>query len=169
MIGGVSEIARWADQTWTAILSLLEKVIVPDWNDWVNAIPILVVLGLLGPMLTLLFLAWLYYMVFVRRRGRVRTADPEPAVAERDEAGFWIIPPNTPFCAREGLLYPPNARRCVSCRNELMVRCPVDSTTRVASQDICRACGTKYVLGAVSTAVTIKRRSGPPEGGAAVA
>jgi hypothetical protein len=169
MIAGVSDIASWANQTWTAILDLLQKVIVPDWTDWINALPILVVIGLLGPILTLLFLVWLHYMLFVRRRGRVRVADPAPVLAERDESGFWIIPPNTPFCAREGLLYPPNARRCISCRDELLVRCPVDSTTRVANQDICRVCGTKYVLGAATTALTVQRPSGPPEGGAAIA
>jgi hypothetical protein len=165
----VSDIARWADQTWTAIQNLLQKVIVPNWTDWINAMPILVVIGLLGPILTLVFLVWLHYMLFVRRRGRVRLADPAPVAAERDESGFWVIPPNTPFCAREGLLYPPSARRCVSDGAELMVRCPVDSTTRVASQELCRACGTKYVLGAASTALAVQRRSGPPEGGAAVA
>ena len=165
----MSDIARWADQTWTALLNLLQKIIVPNWTDWINALPILVLIGLLGPILTLVFLLWLHYVLFVRRKGRVRVADLTPVPAERDESGFWVIPPNTPFCPREGLLYPPTARRCASDGEELMVRCPVDSTTRVASQDICRGCGTKYVLGAVSTALTVQRPSGPPEGGAAVA
>ena len=165
----MSDAARRVEEAWTAFLNLLQKIIVPDWSDWVAALPILVVLGILGPILTLLFFVWLHYVLFVRRRGRVRLDDPEPVMAERDESGFFVIPPNTPFCAREGLLYPPNARRCTSCRDELLVRCPVDSTTRVATQDLCRACGTKYVLGAAATALAVRRTGGPPEGGAAVA
>jgi hypothetical protein len=165
----VSGIAEWADRTWTAILNFLQQIIVPDWNDWIGALPILVVLGLLGPILTLLFLLWLHHMIFVRRRGRVRYDDPAPVQAERDESGFFVIPPNVPFCAREGLLYAPTATRCDSCRDELVVRCPVDSTTRPATLQTCRACGTKYVLGATANALAVQRRSGPPEGGAAIA
>jgi hypothetical protein len=164
----VGDVATWADRTWTDFLGLLQKIIIPDWSDVINALPILFVLGLLGPILTLLGLLWLRYR-FTRRTGRVRLADPAPVPAERDEDGYLIVPPSTPFCARDGLLYPPNATRCESCREELVVRCPVDSTTRTARQQVCRACGTRYVLGASTTAVAVRRSGGPPEGGAAVA
>ena len=59
--------------------------------------------------------------------------------------------------------------RCRECRQELTVRCPTDGTLRSASEQTCSACGTRYVLGAVETAVAVQRRSGPPAGGAAVA
>jgi hypothetical protein len=165
----VSGIAETVERAWTGVLGFLEKIIVPDWSDWIAALPILTVLGLLGPILTLVFLLWVHHMLFVRRRGRVRYDDPTPVQAERDASGFFVIPPNVPFCAREGLLYPPKATRCDSCRDELLVRCPVDSTTRPATVDTCRACGTKYVLGATSSALAVQRPSGPPEGGAAIA
>lgn len=164
----MGDVASWADRTWTDFLGLLQKIIIPDWSDVINALPILFVLGVLGPVLTLLALLWVHYL-FTRRTGRVRLADQAPVPAERDEDGYAVIPPNTPFCAREGLLYPPNATRCESCRDELVVRCPVDSTTRTARQQVCRACGTRYVLGASTTAVAVRRPGGPPEGGAAVA
>jgi len=49
------------------------------------------------------------------------------------------------------------------------VRCPIDQTTRPASQELCRVCGTRYVLGASRTGLTVRRSGRPPEGGAAVA
>ena len=165
----MSGIAQSADRAWTGFLGFLERIIVPDWSDWIAALPILVLLGLLGPILTLVFLLWLHHMIFVRRRGRVRYDDPVPVQAERDESGFFVIPANVPFCAREGLLYPATATRCDSCRDVLVVRCPVDSTTRAATVQTCRACGTKYVLGATANALAVQRRSGPPVGGAAIA
>jgi hypothetical protein len=51
----------------------------------------------------------------------------------------------------------------------LYVRCPVDDMTRVASQDLCRVCGTRYQLGAALSPVVVQRSGRPPEGGAAVA
>ena len=164
----MGDIGSGLERAWDGFLDFLARIIIPNWGDVINVLPILVVLGLLGPALTLLGLLWVHYL-FTRKRGRVRVADPEPVPAERDREGFLIVPPNTPFCPRDGLLYPTNATRCDVCREELVVRCPVDGTPRTAREQLCRACGTKYVLGATNTAITVRRSSGPPEGGAAVA
>ena len=51
----------------------------------------------------------------------------------------------------------------------MIFRCPVDGTIRVARQQLCRVCGTKYVLGASSAALTVQPVHRPPEGGAAAA
>ncbi|MBA3779462.1 MAG: hypothetical protein H0X16_09230 [Chloroflexi bacterium] len=164
-MGGLS---TWADSAWTSFLDALEKLLVPDWNDYVALLPIAVLLGLIGPIISLLALVWLHHW-FTRRRGRVRYADLQPVAAERDELGAFVFPPNTPYCPRDGLLYPPTATRCNMEGDELLVRCPVDSATRVAGEQLCRVCGTRYVLGASTTGVAVQRRHGPPEGGAAVA
>ena len=153
---------------WDQVLAFLEKVIIPDWGALVALAPLFGVLGLLGPVFTLLALAWLHHRV-TRRAGRVRIADPDPMPAQLDEDGEPIVPANVPFCVRDALLYPATATTCERCGDELKVRCPVDGTTRTAGQQLCRACGTKYVLGASSTPVTIRRSGRPPAGGAAAA
>ena len=54
-------------------------------------------------------------------------------------------------------------------RADLSVACPVDGTVRAASIQTCPACGTRFVLGAGSSPTLVTGRSGPPEGGAAIA
>jgi len=93
----------------------------------------------------------------------------EPVSAPVGANGLPMFPPNVPFCEEHAVIYPPGARSCELDGGELTVRCPVDDASRPASQQLCRACGTKYVLGAATTAMTIRRSGSPPEGGAAVA
>ena len=74
-----------------------------------------------------------------------------------------------PFCEEHQLLFPPKDTACTIDGAELTVRCPVDGTSRTASDHLCRTCGTEYNLGATETALTIRRTGQPPAGGAAVA
>lgn len=161
-------IGNAVEGAWHEILGVLEKIIIPNWNDVIGWLPILVVIGLVGPILTLVFLLWAWDFM-KRDRPRVRYAEPEPLVAERNADGYFVVAANVPYCPRDGMIYPPGAVVCRLCRRELVVRCPVDDTTRTAREELCRACGTRYVLGAGTKALTVRRRRGPPEGGAAVA
>lgn len=131
-------------------------------------LPWLLIFGLVGPALTLLLLYWLYVMIKAPR-GRVRTGEPEPVPARHAADGTPIYPPNTPYCQRHELLYPPTQRTCEIDGEELHVNCPIDGTTRVASQQLCRGCGTRYQLGASMAPVVVRRHGRPPDGGAAVA
>jgi len=149
-------------------LQWLESLLLPDWGGLMNLLPILLILGMLGPALTLLAIYWFYVRV-TTRRGRVRIDDPEPAPAPRDAAGEPVYPANVPYCPTHAMIYPPNGQTCEVDGEELRVRCPVDQNVRVASQQICRTCGTRYQLGASLAPVTVRRRGRPPEGGAAVA
>jgi hypothetical protein len=153
---------------WTAFLDWLSTILLPDWGGLIDLLPILVLLGLTGPILSLLALYWLYHLV-TARRGRVRTAEPEPAPVPIGDDGLPAYPPNVPYCPQHQLLFPANARSCSIDDGELIVRCPVDGNTRVASQQLCRVCGTRYQLGASLAPVTVRRRGRPPEGGAAIA
>ena len=45
---------------WTAFLQWLQTIIVPDWGGLINLLPIFIIIGLTGPVLTLLVLYWLY-------------------------------------------------------------------------------------------------------------
>ena len=149
-------------------LRLLQQLLIPEWNDLVALLPLALVFGVVAPVLTLLMIAWLHHRL-TRRKGKVRIAELEPVAALRDVNGDVIVGANTPFCPRHALIYPPHATTCDVDREELVVRCPVDDTLRTASQQTCRACGTKYVLGATQSAITVRRTGRPPEGGAAIA
>ncbi len=153
---------------WTSFLEWLQTLIVPEWDSVIAMLPLLLILGVVGPILSLVVLMNLWYL-WHRRRGRVRVAEVEPVPAPIGADGEPLFPPNVPFCQEHAVLYPPSARECEIDRTELTVRCPVDSTTRPASQQLCRACGTRYVLGASRGPLVVRRTGRPPEGGAAVA
>lgn len=153
---------------WTGFLDWLETIIVPDWGGLISLLPILLILGVLGPGLTLLFLYWTYHRI-KSKRGRVRIDDPSPEPAPVGTDGNPEFPPNVPFCPHHNLVYPVTAKRCAIDGEELFVRCPVDDMMRPASQDICRVCGTRYQLGASLAPVVVRRSGRPPEGGAAIA
>ncbi|MDP8905654.1 MAG: hypothetical protein M3N29_10175 [Chloroflexota bacterium] len=152
----------------TVFLDWLSGILIPDWNALIGLLPILVILGVTGPILSLLALYWFYHAI-IDRRGRVRLEEPEPVAAPVGDDGLPIFPANVPYCPRHALIYPPTDRRCSIDGEELTVRCPVDETPRVASQELCRVCGTRYQLGASVAAVAVRRTRRPPEGGAAVA
>lgn len=152
----------------TSLLELLEGLLIPDWGNLITFVPLLLILGVVGPLLTLLVLYWL--VVSVRApRGRVRTDEPAPVAAQHAADGTPIFPPNAPYCPTHELIYPATARECEIDGEDLLVRCPIDDMTRVASQQLCRACGTRYQLGASLAPVVVKRHGRPPDGGAAIA
>jgi len=153
---------------WTAFLEWLQTILVPDWTGLINLMPLLLIFGVIGPALSLLAVYWLY-VTFSTRRGKVRMDEPSPMPAERADDGSPIFPPNVPYCATHALIYPPNARECEIDHEDLLVRCPVDETVRVAGQSLCRTCGTSYKLGASLAPVVVRRRGRPPAGGAAIA
>ena len=153
---------------WTAFLQWLQTIIVPDWNGLIQLVPLLLIFGLVGPMFSLLVLYWLYVRVKTHS-GKVRFDEPEPSPAQIGTDGRPIYPPNQPYCATHQLVYPANATVCTIDDEDLDVRCPVDGTVRVASQQLCRTCGTRYQLGASLVPVVVRRHGTPPAGGAAVA
>lgn len=157
-----------AADPWTDILTFLQTVIVPNWGELINMLPFFFLVGVIGPIITIILLLQVWYFLH-RRRGHVRRSEPQPTAAAHDASGAPIYPPNVPFCERHELLFPPDMTACTVDGDELTVKCPVDSTARVASDQTCRACGTRYVLGATETPLTIRRTGQPPAGGAAVA
>jgi hypothetical protein len=153
---------------WTAFLTWLSTIIIPDWNGLIGLLPILIVLGVIGPALSLLAAYWVYVLAS-NRRGKVRIDDPVPTEAALLADGTYDYPPNVPYCATHHLIYPATMRECPIDSEELQVRCPVDGAVRVASQQICRSCGTRYQLGAAVAPIVVSRRNAPPAGGAAIA
>jgi hypothetical protein len=164
---------------WTSFLDWLSTIVVPDWNALINTLPLLVVLGIVGPIVTLQMLMVFWYMTH-RRRGHLHYAEPDARPAELDAEGLPVFPPNVPYCEEHAVLYPPQVTACPIDGAELSVMCPVDNTVRVARQQKCGTCGTTYVLfatpplfrrmlGAPAAKLDIRRTGRPPDGGAAVA
>ena len=165
----MSDLQNGLQQLFQGFLDLTAKLILPDWNDLVTKIlPFALLIGVVGPILSLVLLYWLYQTAR-RPRFRVRSTEPGPRPVPRDAAGVALVPANAPYCSRDGLLHPPRATRCGTCGDELSVRCPMDDTLRPISQQTCSACGTRYVLGASDSALAVRRQGSPPEGGAAAA
>ena len=46
---------------WSDFLAFLSTIIIPDWSAVIGLMPLLLLLGLIGPLLTLAVLAWLGY------------------------------------------------------------------------------------------------------------
>ena len=153
---------------WTTFLDWLTTVMVPDWNELVAMFPLWILVGVTGPIISLLALAWMHHFI-TRPRAHVKAVMPEVVAAVRDANGAPILPPNVPYNARLGLIYPPDRIHCEVDGTNLQVRCPVDGTVREAAIQVCRACGTKFVLGAATTPLLVKRTGSPPAGGAAAA
>lgn len=153
---------------WTAFLDWLTTVMVPEWTELVSMLPFFVLIGVTGPILSLLALAWAYHFM-TRPRARVRTVEPEVIAADRDANDLPIFPPNVPYNPELGLIYPPDRVVCEADGSNLQVRCPVDGTVREAAIQVCRACGTRFVLGAAASPMLVSRTGRPPAGGAAAA
>ena len=153
---------------WTGFLQWLSTILIPDWNGLIALLPILLILGVVGPGLTFLALYWIYVRLN-DRRGKVRYDDPQPTLIPANADGTYTYPPNVPYCATHHLAYPPTAHECDIDRGDLLVRCPVDDTVRPAGQQLCRSCGTRYQLGASLAPIVVRSQGTPPAGGAAVA
>jgi hypothetical protein len=157
-----------APDPWTNFLDWLTTVIVPNWTELVNMLPFWVVLGVVGPIVSLIALAWAWH--FLRKpRARIDTDEPEGIPAPLGGDVLPAFPPNVPYCLEHSIIYPSSRVRCEIDGTDLNVRCPVDGTVRDASIQTCSGCGTRYVLGASSVPALVVRHAGPPEGGAAVA
>lgn len=153
------------ESLWQTILDITSMFVIPDWNNVISLLPILIFLGVVGPLITFTILGILVYQA---RKPRVGVKIVEgPVVAERDDEGAPIFPPGRAFCRRDRLVYPTIQDLCDTCREELAVICPMCSLGRPARIDTCPNCG--LVLNIRPSAVVVRTSSGPKPGGAAVA
>lgn len=153
---------------WTTFLDWLTTVLVPSWGELIGLMPYLVVIGIIGPIITIVALLWVWYLLH-RTRGKVRREEAQAIAAPREQDGTAAFAANVPYCEEHALIYPPRATHCEIDRADLSVTCPVDGTVRTASIQVCPGCGTRYELGPTSSPLVVVSSSGPPEGGAAVA
>ena len=155
------------NQIWTQILEVTSIFVMPDWGFLIGPLlPVLVLLGLIGPFLTGLAIGTVIYLL---RKPRVKGVQVEegPRVAEIGPGGEPVFPVGLPHCRRDALIYPSGTIRCERCRDELTVICPMCGLGRVARIDTCTNCG--LVLKIKTRAVAVRTTTGPKPGGAAAA
>ena len=151
-------------QLWTQLLGFVEKLVIPDWGALVARLPLFLVLGVLGPLLSLGGLIWTYYFV-TRPRAKVRFEEG-PRVAPLDDAGHPVYPPGEPYCPHDGLVFGPGTARCQRDDTPLSVICPMCGIGREAAISTCGNCG---LILKVEARARVMRPAGPPPGGAAIA
>ncbi len=150
---------------WNTILDITEMFVIPDWSAVVGLMPLLIFLGVVGPLLTFTVLGILVYQV---ARPRAKLAIEEgPQVARSGADGQPIFQPGLPFCRTHGLIFPTGTVRCDRGGEELSVICPMCGLGRPAAIDTCPNCG--LVLNVKKHPVPLGSKVGPKPGGAAVA
>jgi len=151
------------EQMWTGLLEFSGTFITPEWGALINLLPIFLLVGVLGPIITLLVLAWLGYAIR-RPRSRARFAEARRPAA-RDAQGRPVFPAGEPYSPTELMVYEPGATRSES-GEPLLVACPKCGLVRGAAQDTCGNCGLTFSIKPTTRSV---RPAGPPPGGAAAA
>ena len=146
------------------VIDLLSPILLPDWRALIDLLPVFLLIGVVGPLLSLLAFGWVIYMLG-KPRSRIPYTEPGPQPAQLVD-GVPAYPSGEPYCAFDRLVYPPGATRCDSCGRDLAVICPKCGTGRQAWVDTCGTCG--LVL-RIDHAVPALRPAGPPPGGAAAA
>jgi hypothetical protein len=149
---------------WNQLLDLTSQLVIPDWGSLIGLLPLFLVLAVLGPLITILALAWLYYFV-TKPRTHV-TYEEGPRQAPLDADGRPVFPAGEPYCLAHALVYPSGTIRCPIDGELLSVVCPKCGLGRTADLDTCGNCG--LVLKIVPRA-RVLRPAGPPSGGAAAA
>ena len=151
-------------QLFQQVINFLTPILIPDWRALINLLPVFLVIGVVGPIVTLLMLGWFVYFVG-KPRSRIKYVEPQPEPARLVD-GVPVFPAGEPYCAFDRLVYPPGSSRCESCGRDLAVTCPKCGTGRQAWVDTCGTCG--LVL-RIDRTVPALRPAGPPPGGAAAA
>jgi hypothetical protein len=147
-----------------SILDALTPIVTPDWGALVGLLPIFLVIGVVGPIVSLLALGWFIYVVRAPR-SRLPYVEPTPVPAKIVD-GEPVYPAGEPYCPFDQLVMPPGSTTCPVDGRDLLVRCPKCNVGRAAFIDTCGNCG--LVLRIEPRALAV-RPAGPPSGGAAAA
>ena len=150
-------------QLFHRIVEGLSVFVIPDWGELIGLMPIFLLVGVAGPILSLLALGWIIY-VLRAPRAKV-TLDIAPVRAQIVN-GQPDYPAGEPYCPIDQLIYPFGTLVCDRCRRDLLVRCPKCLTGRAAHVQTCGNCGLVLKIENRRRAL---RPAGPPPGGAAAA
>ena len=149
---------------WNDFLAFLSTLIIPDWGGLIGLLPLLLLIGVVGPLLTLGILAWLGYGI-TKPRTVVKYVEGN-RVAPLDHLGQPIFPSGEPYSPLDGLIYSFGQTRCDRDGTLLQLRCPKCDVVRNCDVETCGNCGLALKL---QPRTLIAAPDGPPPGGAAVA
>ena len=160
----MTDLLSQLNSVWSQLIELTNRFVIPDWGGLINLFPVLILVGVVGPLLTLIVFAWFVYVVRAPRP-RVRLVEG-PEHIPLDPDGRPVVPRGLPYCRRDLLAFASGTTRCTECGDDLAVICPMCGLGRPATITTCGNCG--LVL-RVEPRVRVLRPAGPPPGGAAVA
>jgi hypothetical protein len=156
-------IGETLESWWNSIIELSEMFIIPDWGALVGLLPIFLLIGVVGPILTLIVLFWFRYLV--KRPGIKRDFAEVRRAAPVDQDGNPVFPVGEPYSLAEGIIYEPGAVRSDS-GDALVVACPKCRLVRPASESTCGNCGLTFSLQPTTRSL---KPAGPRPGGRAAA
>jgi hypothetical protein len=151
------------NQLWTDLLAFSATFVTPDWAALIGLLPLFLLLFVVGPILTILVLAWAHYE-FHRPHAK-RVFAPARRAAPLDEDGRPVYPSGEPHSPSEGVIYEPGTIRSAS-GEVLVVGCPKCGLVRSVVLDTCGNCGLSFTLRPTTRSL---RPAAPPPGGAAAA
>jgi hypothetical protein len=149
---------------WSDFLAFLSTIIIPDWAALIALLPLFLLIGVVGPILSIMLLAWLGYGV---TKPRTKVSYVEGVrTAPLNHLREPIFPSGEPYCPLDGFIYPFGTTRCDRDKTLLSVRCPKCELVREADIDTCGNCGLVLKIEPRALIIATDR---PPPGGAAVA
>ena len=151
------------NEAWNSLIQFTSQLVIPDWGALIDLLPLFLVLGVVGPLLTIVMLFWLRYVI-VKPRVKAGFADPRRAAAIGAD-GQPIFPAGEPYSLSERMIYEPGATRSVS-GEELLLECPKCGLVRSAAVQTCGNCGLSFTI--TPPTRTVRPVAPPPGGRAAV-
>jgi len=151
------------NEMWSSFIEATSAFVIPDWGQLIGLLPVLLIIGVVGPLLTIIILFWLRYWI-LKPRVSAGYADTRRLAAIGDD-GQPIFPAGEPYSLRERMIYESGATRSDS-GEELLVACPKCGLVRSAAVDTCGNCGLSFTI--TPPTRTIRPAAPPPGGRAAV-
>ena len=151
------------NEMWSNFIAFTAPFVIPDWGQLINLLPLFLVAGVVGPILTIIILFWVRYWI-LKPRVSAGYADTRRLAAIGDD-GQPVFPAGEPYSLGERMIYESGATRSES-GEELLVACPKCGLVRSAAIDTCGNCGLSFTI--TPPTRTIRPAAPPPGGRAAV-
>ena len=151
------------NEMWSNFIAFTAQFVIPDWGQLINLLPLFLVAGVVGPILTIIILFWVRYWI-LKPRVSAGYADTRRLAAIGDD-GQPVFPAGEPYSLGERMIYESGATRSES-GEELLVACPKCGLVRSAAIDTCGNCGLSFTI--TPPTRTIRPATPPPGGRAAV-
>ena len=151
------------NEMWSSFIEATSAFVIPDWGQLIGLLPVLLIIGVVGPLLTIIILFWLRYWI-LKPRVSAGYADTRRLAVSGDD-GQPVFPAGEPYSLSERMIYESGATRSES-GDELLVACPKCGLVRSAAVDTCGNCGLSFTI--TPPTRTIRPAAPPPGGRAAV-